>query len=430
MPLFLGRWLKHQRRDAYWRHGSVCEDFSAIRCPVFAVGGWTDGYTNAIPRLLRHLDVPRKGWIGPWAHAYPHFAKPGPQVGFLQEMLRWWDHWLKGKPTGVMDEPMLRAWMTASHRPARHHETLPGRWVAETVWPPADRKPHRLFLTDSGLRQAGAPLAPRDVRSSQKVGSEGGEWCPFGRGHDQAGDQRPDDARSLVFETLPLDATMEILGAPVVTLDVVCDKPVANLVARLCDVHSSGESLRVSFGVLNLAHRDGHAAPSPLMPGERYRVRLQLNDCGATFPAGHRIRLALSTSYWPMVWPAPHDATVTILGGTLDLPVRPARPEDAALPAFPVAETAEPARDTLGFELGGEGKYHLDIEDDDPASAIAEMRKVETKRRGDWRVRWRVWMRLTCTREAFRLQASLDAHEGDKEVCRREWDCVITRDLI
>ena len=81
-----------------------------------AVGGWTDGYTNAIPRLLAHLTVPRKGLIGPWAHAYPHFALPGPQIGFLQEALRWWDHWLKGIDTGVMDEPMLRAWMTDSVR--------------------------------------------------------------------------------------------------------------------------------------------------------------------------------------------------------------------------------------------------------------------------------------------------------------------------
>ena len=223
---------------------------------------------------------------------------------------------------------------------------------------------------------------------------------------------------------------MEILGAPVVTLDLACDKPVANLVARLCDVHPSGESLRVSFGVLNLTHRDSHATPSPLVPGERYRVRLQLNDCGATFPAGHRIRLALSTTYWPMVWPAPDDATVTILGGALDLPVRLSRPEDAALPALPVAETAPPARDTLGFELDTEGKYHLDIKDDDPASAIAEMRRAETKRRGDWRVRFETRMRLTCTRDAFRLQASLSAREGDEEVCQREWDCVIPRDLV
>lgn len=430
VPLFLERWLKHQRRDAYWKHGSVCEDFSAIRCPVYAVGGWTDGYTNAIPRLLEHLEGPRKGLIGPWAHAYPHFAKPGPQVGFLQEMLRWWDHWLKGEPTGVMDEPMLRAWMTASHQPATHHETLPGRWVAEPVWPPPDRKPHRLFVTDLGLRSENGSLAPHVVRSAQTVGSEAGEWCPFGRGHDQAGDQRPDDQRSVLFETRPLEQPLEILGATIVTLDISCDRPVANLVARLCDVHPSGESLRVSFGVLNLTHRDSHAAPEPLVPGQRYRVHLKLNDCGATFPIGHRIRMALSTTYWPMIWPAPHEATVTIHGGMLDLPARSPRQEDEALPPLPMPETAPPAADTLGLELGGESKYDLDIRDDDPLTAVAEMRRVQTKRRGDWQVRFETWLRMSCTREAFRLQASLRASEGDQEVCHREWDSMIPRDLV
>ena len=105
VPLFFEPWLRHQRRDAYWKHGSVCEDYAAIQCPVYAVGGWTDAYKNAIPRLLERLSVPRKGLIGPWAHGYPHFARPGPQIGFLQEMLRWWDYWLKGIDTGVMDEP-------------------------------------------------------------------------------------------------------------------------------------------------------------------------------------------------------------------------------------------------------------------------------------------------------------------------------------
>ena len=61
-----------------WQHGSVCEDFEAIRCPVYAVGGWADGYSNAIPRLLAGLTVPRKGLIGPWAHSYPHFADARP----------------------------------------------------------------------------------------------------------------------------------------------------------------------------------------------------------------------------------------------------------------------------------------------------------------------------------------------------------------
>lgn len=107
--LWLEKWLRHQRRDEYWRHGSVCEEFSAITCPVLAVSGWADGYSNAVFRLLAGLSGPRKGLIGPWGHKYPHLGIPGPAIGFLQEALRWWDTWLKGRETGVMDEPMLRA---------------------------------------------------------------------------------------------------------------------------------------------------------------------------------------------------------------------------------------------------------------------------------------------------------------------------------
>ena len=227
IPLFQDNWLQHQRRDAYWKHGSVCEDYAAIRCPVYAVGGWTDGYKNAIQRLLERLTVPRKGLVGPWGHAYPHFAMPGPQIGFLQEILRWWDYWLKDVDTGVMDEPMLRAWMTESVKPATHHDTLPGRWIAEPSWPPPEIIPRRLFLTDAGLRQAAAPLTARAVCSPQTVGKCGGYWVPFGRGHDQAGDQQEDDVRSLTFETPPLEEPIEILGAPIVTLDVSSDRPIA-----------------------------------------------------------------------------------------------------------------------------------------------------------------------------------------------------------
>ena len=439
VPLFLELWTRHQRRDAYWRHGSVCEDFQAIQCPVYAVGGWTDGYTNAIPRLLEHLSVPRKGLIGPWAHAYPHFALPGPQIGFLQEMLRWWDHWLKGKDTGVMDEPMLRAWMTDSVAPATHHETLPGRWVAEPSWPPENRRPLRLDLDDRGLRPESSSLTPREIRSSQTVGRHAGNWCPFGRAADQAGDQREDDARSLVFETEPLAETIEILGAPVLTLEVAADRPGANLAVRLCDVRPSGDSLRVSFGILNLAHRDGHETPVPLVPGERYRVRIRLNDAGAVFPAGHRIRLALSTAYWPMIWPGPETSTVTVLAGTLDLPQRAARAEDAALPALPEPETATPERpvavgpgivriDRIGLEQGIEGRFRFDISDDDPLSAIAEMQRMQTLARDGWQIRIETSMRLSCTSEAFLLQGSLRALEGPDEVCRRSWDCAIPRD--
>jgi putative CocE/NonD family hydrolase len=441
VPLFLEPWLRHQQRDAYWRHGSVCEDYGAIQCPVFAVGGWTDGYTNAIPRLLAHLSVARKGLIGPWAHSYPHVALPGPQIGFLQEALRWWGHWLKGIDTGVMDEPMLRAWMTESVQPAPFHQELPGHWVAEPAWPPPDITTHRLHITDSGLQADAATLTPRPVCSPLTVGKDGGSWCPFGRAADQAGDQRDDDAQSLLVETPPLDARIEILGAPTVTLDIASDKPLATLAVRLCDVHPDGASLRVSYGILNLAYRDGYESPAPLIPEHRYRVTIQLNDAGAAFPAGHRIRLALSTNYWPMIWPSPEIATVTVFGGTLDLPVRPPRSTDKPLRALPEPETAPPERttpvrpgvvriDRLGLELGSEGDFSSHIEPDDPLSAIVEMRQSQTLSRGSWRTRWETRIRISCTRGAFLLRATMSAWEGEAEVAHRVWNTRVPREFV
>jgi hypothetical protein len=177
------------------------------------------------------------------------------------------------------------------------------------------------------------------------------------------------------------------------------------------------------------------------VPGERYQVRIQLNDAGVVFPAGHRIRLALSTTYWPMIWPAPEAATLTILNGRLDLPVRPPQAADVALPALPDPETAAPERptalrsglvriDRLGLELGTEGKFAFDIQDDDPLSATAEMQRTETIQRDAWQVRMETSMRLSCTRDAFLLRASLRAWEDASEVCHRQWDRSIPRDLV
>jgi hypothetical protein len=440
VPLFLETWMRHQRRDAYWQRGSVCEDYHAIQCPVYAVGGWTDGYKNAIPRLLERLTVPRKGLIGPWAHAYPHFALPGPQIGFLQETLRWWNYWLKGVDTGVMDEPMLRVWMTESMQPAPYRETLPGRWVAEQSWPPSGIALRRLFLTEDGLRTEGRLVTARAVCSPQTVGQHAGEWCPFGLSPDQAGDQREDDFRSLIFDTSPLEESIEILGAAIVTLNITSDRPIANLAVRLCDVHPSGESLRVSYSVLNLTHRDGHETPALLVVGRRYQVRIQLNDAGAVVPVGHKVRLALSTTYWPMIWPSPAKATLTISGGMLDLPVRPPQAFDT-LPPLPGPESAPPEQSTvirpgvvridhIGLELGTESKSTYHIEEDDPLSAVAELRRTETISRDAWRIRIETQIRLSCTEDAFLLRASLRAQEGTNEVCHREWDRSIPRDLV
>src|SRR5688572_3538521 len=179
---WLEDWLKHQRRDDFYKHGSVCEDWSAIECPVFAVGGWADGYSNAVFRLLANLKGPRKGLIGPWGHKYPHFARPGPRIGFLQECIRWWDQWLKSIDTGIMAEPMLRAWMQDPAPPQPYYDERPGRWIAEKSWPSDNTHLEPRPLLPKRLGNAGqrATAAMATVHPLQTVGLAAGKWCSYG----------------------------------------------------------------------------------------------------------------------------------------------------------------------------------------------------------------------------------------------------------
>src|SRR5690625_5769150 len=86
------------------------------------------------------------------------------------------------------------------------------------------------------------------------------------------------------------------------------DQPVAQVIVRLSDVGPDGEATRVSYGVLNLNHHSGADAPSALVTDERRTVDVQLNGMAQSFPAGHRLRVSVSTSYWPVVWPPPQPA--------------------------------------------------------------------------------------------------------------------------
>jgi putative CocE/NonD family hydrolase len=465
--LWIDTWLRHQRRDAFWRHGSVSEDFAAIQCPVLAVGGWADGYSNAIPRLMQGLRVPRLGLIGQWAHRYPHMALPGPAVGFLQLALRWWDAWLKGRETGLGDEPLLRVFMQESVRPAPHYATLPGRWVAEGAWPSPRIAPRRYVLHPARLGSGAGPEVPLSLRSPETVGLHAGRWCPYAIAPDLPLDQRLEDGGALTFDTDPLAERLEILGPPVADLEVAVDRPVALIAARLSDIAPDGAATRVTYGVLNLTHRESHEHPTALQPGRRYRVRLQLNDAAQAFPAGHRIRLALSTAYWPTVWPSPEPVTLTLYAGasTLTLPVRPPDPTDETLPALPPVETApplpvtahEPARServvhhdaatgevTLDWTQDS-GRHRYDdidltvhtvatnrytIRADDPLSARAEIAWTVRLSRGDWGVETRTRSVLTSTRDTFELAATLEAYEGDAPVHVERWARSIPRDLV
>jgi putative CocE/NonD family hydrolase len=308
--------------------------------------------------MLEHLKCPRKALVGPWGHRYPNFASPGPRIGFLQECLRWWDKWLKGRETGIMEEPMLRVWMQDPAPPDPQPEERPGRWVAEEGWPSPRIEPMTLAL---GLHRLEKPGASRrthtlTISSPQTVGMVAGRWCPYGVDPDQPGDQRAEAGGSLVFDSAPLRAPLEILGAPVVELDLSVDRPVALVAVTLSEVLPEGPVTRLTYGLLNLTHREGHETVKPLLPGERFTVKLKLNDCGQRIGRGSRIRLAVSTSYWPIVWPSPEQVTLSVLTGTstLTLPLRPRRAEDRLLPRFGPAENAP---DLDASELRPGSKY-------------------------------------------------------------------------
>jgi len=368
---------------------------------------------------------------------------------------------------------MLRAFMEDAQTPVSTTKTVaPGRWVAEPAWPsPAIAA--RWFYP--GASRLGAEAAPagerRAIRSPLWTGIACGEWMGTGLPGDRPGDQRIDDAQSLVFETPALTEAMECLGQPVAELLLSADAPLAQIALRLCDVAPDGASERVSYGVLNLAHRDGSASPEPLTPGEPVRVVLPLKMFGHRFAVGHRIRFALSTAYWPILWPAPYAATITLdlAGSRFALPVRQVRADEPAVvfqppahgPFAPVTKLAESRLErhvtldslsgvatyvTVGEGgLFGEGVEHFDEIDmtvdhgltrrltvaaDDPLSARSMItQSYETGREGWW-IRIETEAEMTGTAERFRLTGTVRAYENGALVVERVWDEAFARDCL
>lgn len=468
----LGHWLKHQRRDAFWKHGSVIEDYSRISCPVYAIGGWVDGYKNTVFRLLEGLKVPRKGLVGPWTHTYPHTGVPGPAIGYLSEALRWWDHWLKGKSTGIMDEPMLRVWM--QDRVARPDvPDVPGRWVAEDRWPSGRNVAKTYYLNGSRQLETAASAEVRlGLAPMQTTGGGSGNWCPSGAGTaedlriDLPLDQRVDDAYSLVFESSPLSEPLEFLGAPEVTLDIAVDKPVAFLAVRLNEVAPDGTCERITYGILNLCHRDSHEIPTRLQPDNRFQVHLRLDHAAHRFQAGNAIRISISTAYWPMVLPSPEPVRLTLFGGSssyLQLPLRPPRPQDVHLRAFDppfVPHTAvhliesTPGSRLVERDVGRQRQ----VVRYDVGNSVALVEAVNTRLRTDIRMTYTIgdndtaavmesavtwgWERdpwlprivatssITTTPHEFLVHGEIRAYDGKEIVITRTWRQSIPRDLV
>jgi uncharacterized protein len=460
-PPILEEWLAHQRNDAFWQRGSVSADYRRIKCPVYIVDGWVDTYVNTVTRILERVTAPRKALFGPWAHNYPESASPGPSLQWAYEEVRWWKHWLAGETTGIMDEPMLRAYMPYRTSSEVYPLDTPGRWIAETRWPSPRIRPRTWYLDDGRLSPKIGTHSEVKYVGDRIVGLQKPEWLPFPP-EGMPGEQTPDDRNSLLFDTDPLDSDLEILGHPIARVRVAADQPVAKLALRLCEVTPEGKSWLVTYGLLNLTHREGDERPAALNPGEAYDVTVELSLIAHRFKSGNRIRLAVSESLWPLVWPSPQVATLTLTLGAslLELPVRPIVRDPAfPIPLNPPDKKGPPGRTPLkaagpdaqgwyeirqepqaisypvaetGTQISGAPgiKELLRIKQGDNNSCLWQGERVGGLERGDWNCAVYSAFKLTSTPAAFFIEETLRASEGGETIFERTNKAAVKRDLM
>jgi len=462
-PFLPSTWLRHQTRDDYWKHGSVCEDFSAIKAKVLVLGGWGDAYKNTASNIVENIEG-SKGIMGPWVHKYPHFAIPEPRIGFLQEALRWWDKWLKGVETGVEDDPDLRLYQMDGVRPQTWYTERAGRWVSQT--PERDAKVDRpfaeYFLNHDGLGEQRG-LLDVTVSSPQDCGADSGEYCAIWLGPEMPGDQRRDDALSATWDSDALSADMQITGAPQITLKLSSDQATAKIAVRLNHIHPDGASTRITYGVLNLCHRDGHEVSSPLPLNEAITATLNLDQCAYTVPAGHRLRISISNCYWPLLWPSPVSTILNIHEGTVQIPL--VNEVAGHTVAFPPPEAADPwqtktiregtnsrrqetdlntgivhlhieddfgkIRDAdHGLINGSIAREHWQIHPDDPLSAKGTCHWTDELERKDIKLRTEARCVMWSDSDHFYLNAKIEAFENDRRIYKRDVSDKIPRNGI
>ncbi|MBO0344146.1 CocE/NonD family hydrolase [Roseibium sp. CAU 1637] len=464
-PFFMEEWIDHQTRDAFWAHGSICEDFDSFPAEAMVIAGWADGYRNTPLKAIEGMPKKAKALVGPWVHKYPHFAFPKPRADFHGEAITWWNRWLRDEENGAEHIPQMRAYILDGPRPALRRESDPGFWVAKQEWSKPETQVFAVNakgkLTSDG---DAAGIGSVFVKTPLDCGTASGEWFTLKPDAEMAGDQRQDDAGALVFETAPLSDEAVFLGAPELSLDLSCEADWENLVVRIVDVHPDGTSTRASYGVLNLAHRESNATPSALPQGETVAVKMQLDAFGYRFQPGHRIRIALATASWPLIMPSPEAPGVTIDTASLRLSLpllgvherievkEPDNPDP--LPSYPMHSDGKTRRwvekdmtsglthyriseDTGLEEHPGNGLRTSEVREEcwsidptDPLSLRGECTWETRNARNGWDVGTKTTSVMTCTRDEWVISATLKAFEDGKQIFQKTFEKRVKRNFM
>lgn len=443
---YLLKWLAHPLEDDYWQQGSVVGQYDRIRAACFLIGGWHDGYVNPPLRTFRALTAPKRLLMGPWNHTYPHLSHCGPRIHIYEELLRWWDRWLRDIDNGIDRELPVTIYVQQHEKPRPDRTEIAGSWHTAPALPEGATRLWTLgagSLGDGEIASGGSDTFEYRPATSR----QGGVWdagIPFGL----PSDQRPDEALALNYTSQPLTEDLVLLGQPVVELTISADVPVLPIAVRLSEVTPDGVSALVTKGVLNVTRREGMDRAVPLPVGEPVPLRLELEATAWRFCRGNRLRLSINGSDFPNVWPTPLQGNATVHRGegvlaSFTLPLWPAPEEPPVLPL----PSPEPPRST---GAGGdpppwrvthdvlEERYHFQlasgaefsVSDRDPAVAYARSLQVATAAWEGVTVRSEAVGALTSDEQTFHLSIALHVTLNGTPYFHRSWSRSYERQLL
>ncbi len=460
----LEKWLEHQKFDEYWQFGSVSQSQQSMDCPALLIGGWCDRYSNTVMNLMQQKGENCWGIVGPWGHHYPDQASPGPAMQFQRLAVQWWNYWLKGIKNGIDSQPKLRLWLQTYDTPGDRIDRRSGFWTAFRSWP-SDAVATQTYHLGNGrlnvrrCKSEQTAIVPFDLR----VGRCSGDTGYFGRSGGLALDQQSEDDLCLTFDTDELKAPLDIVGSATLVLVLESSKPAAQCAARLCDVAPDGSVARIGFAVRNLALDDEFKSEVQLGAGKKIRCAIRFPNTAYRVKAGHKLRLAISGSYWPLAWPnaEPAESKIYLNDCRLNVPAAPdcepaANPCDAdeSFPDFsrhqllanpPLArwidEQSDPQKisvcwkqperivryDDIDLMFGFKTKACHAADPSEPGSAISKIDHQMSFCRKKWKVIIASTVRMTATRSGFEVLSVLEVRENDTTIFSRESSATIPR---
>jgi len=306
--------LAHPDDGPHWWPLCLSLQLDEIDTPVLHLGGWFDifcqGTLRGFAGIRQHgrsafCRANQRLIIGPWIHGPGNVGRRdvgeldfGPQAAFdlFGHRLRWYDHWLKGMDTGIMDEPVIQVFLMGSNQ-----------WLALDDWPPPAAYTEVYLREGAGPSDASLnggrlsvepPAAfeppdryaydPEDPVPSLLLGFELGPR-----------DHAPVEGSMLTYTSDVLSEDLPVVGPIKAVLHASSSAPDTDWVVRLCDVWPDGRAMSVCDGILRARYRNGFHRPERLTPDRIYQFTVELGSTAQLFARGHRIRVEVTSSDFP-----------------------------------------------------------------------------------------------------------------------------------